>query len=79
MLDNSDDLTKEVAGKFTELNTRLSNFLPYYRDLWTAMPGIFGVLLKPFGDAKQITPRMVYSIDYCIAAVNTALDFAVVR
>ena len=78
-LDNSDDLAKEVAGKFTELNTRLVNFLPYYQDLWTAMPGIFGVLLKPFGDAKQITPRMVYSIDYCIAAVNTALDFAVVR
>lgn len=78
-LDNSDDLAKEVAEKFTELNTRLGNFLPYYQDLWTAMPGIFGVLLKPFGDAKQITPRMVYSIDYCIAAMNTALDFAVVR
>lgn len=78
-LDNSDDLAKELAGKFTELNTRLGNFLPYYQDLWTAMPGIFGVLLKPFGDPKQITPRMVYSIDYCIAAVNTALDFAVVR
>lgn len=78
-LDNSDDLAKEVAGKFTELNTRLGNFLPYYQDLWTAMPGIFGVLLKPFGDPKQITPRMVYSIDYCIAAVNAALDFAVVR
>ena len=41
-LDNSDDLAKEVAGKFTELNTRLANFLPYYQDLWTAMPEYSG-------------------------------------
>ena len=78
-LENSADLAQEIASKFVELKTRLANFLPNYSDLKTAMPGVFGVLLEPFYDAKKITPRMVYAIDYCIAAINTALDFAVVR
>jgi hypothetical protein len=78
-LDISADLAKEIASKFTELKTRLANFLPNYSDLKTAMPGVFGILREPFDDAKKITPRMVYSIDYCVAAINTALDFAVVR
>lgn len=78
-LDNSADLAKEIASKFTELKARLANFQPNYSDLKTALPGVFVVLRKPFDDAKNITPRMVYAIDYCIAAINTALDFAVVR
>lgn len=78
-LDNSADLAKAIAAKFTELKTRLANFLPNYADLKTELPGVFGVLREPFDDPKNITPRMVYAIDYCIAAINTALDFAVVR
>jgi hypothetical protein len=78
-LDNSADLAKAIAAKFTELKTRLANFLPNYADLKTALPGVFGVLREPFNDAKNITPRMVYAIDYCVAAINTVLDFAVLR
>lgn len=78
-LADSDQMAKIVAQKFSELRTRMANFLPYYDDLKKALPGVLGVVREPFDNPKNISPRMVYAIDYCVAATHTALDFAVVR
>ena len=78
-LNDADQMAKLVAQKFSELKTRVANFLPYAEDLKKALPGVFAIVREPFDNAKNISPRMVYGIDYCVAAVHTALDFAVVR
>ncbi|MGB9031547.1 MAG: hypothetical protein WCC27_15610 [Acidobacteriaceae bacterium] len=78
-LNNSTDLAKQIAANFTDLQTRLKNFLPRYDDLQKALPGVFGILQEAFDNPKNITPRMVYAIDHNIAAINSALDYAAAR
>lgn len=76
---NSADLAGRIAVSFNDLKTRVSTFDLKFDDLRNALPGVFKVLDEPFGEAKNITPAMLYGIDHSVAAMNLALDYAVIR
>ena len=76
---NSADLAKQIATSFTDLTTRIKSFDLKFDDLSDALPGVFKILDEPFGDAKNLTPAMIYGIDHSIAAINLVLDYAVIR
>jgi hypothetical protein len=72
-------MAKQIAGNFKDLKTRIAAFPLVYMDLATALPGIFAILIGKFDDPTNITWTMTYAIDHDIAAINAALDYAVVR
>lgn len=72
-------LAKQTAENFSNLKKRVQSFNSPYADLQAALPGIFSILSQPFDDAQYITAPMIYGIDHRIAAINLALDCAVVR
>ena len=81
MLNDTDALAKLIAGNFSALSTRLAKFPNYYADLKDALPGVF-VILDPsrdYSDPKNLVRPMLFAIDHGIAAIQLALDFAMVR
>jgi len=72
-------MAQQIAARFKDLKTRIANFTPPYSDIKTALGGVFGIMDLPFDDPTRITPEMAYAIDHNIAAIHTALDYAVVR
>ncbi len=80
MLGDADALAQLVAANFRDLKVR-QKLLPYayYNDLKTALPGLFEMLNQPFDDFRNITRTMMFAIDYGIAALQTAFDFAILR
>ncbi|MBB6142183.1 hypothetical protein HNQ77_000121 [Silvibacterium bohemicum] len=80
MLGDSAKLAAQVAASFAGLKLRLVSFpASYYADLMAALPGLFDILQRPFDDPKQIAPRMLFAIDHGVAAMQIALDYAMVR
>lgn len=80
MLGDADVLAQLVAANFKDLKVR-QKLLPYsyYNDLKTALPGLFEMLTQPFDDYRNITRQMMFAIDYGIAALQAAFDFAILR
>ena len=81
MLDDTDALAKQIAGNVAVVMTRLENFPNYYADLKDSLPGVF-VIADPtngYNDAKKIVRPMLFAIDHGAAAIQLALDYAMVR
>jgi len=80
LLDNPDALAKRIAGNFKELQARLTLFpASDYADLKTSLRGVFDILGRPYDDPTNLTRQMFFAVDHDIAAIQTALDYAVVR
>lgn len=80
MLGNTEALSRMIAGNFRDLKVR-QKFLPYsyYNDLKAALPGLFEMLNQPFDDFRNIPRQMIFAIDYGVAALQLAFDYAVMR
>ncbi len=82
LLDDTDALAKRIAGNVALVMTRLEKFPPnYYADLKDSLPGVF-IIADPtrgFNDAKNIVRPMLFAIDHGAAAIQLALDYAMVR
>jgi hypothetical protein len=82
MLSDTDALAKQIAGNVSSLKTRFAKFPPnYYADLKASLPGVW-VIADPdrgFDDAKNVTSPMLFAIDHGVAAIQLALDYAMVR
>lgn len=82
MLDDTDALAKQIAGNVTLVMTRLEKFPPnYYADLKDSLPGVF-IIADPtrgYNDPKNIVRPMLFAIDHGAAAIQLALDYAMVR
>jgi hypothetical protein len=82
MLDDTDALAKQIAGNVATVMTRLEKMPPnYYADLKDALPGVF-VIADPtrgYSDAKNVVRPMLFAIDHGAAAIQLALDYAMVR
>ncbi len=82
LLDNTDALAKQIAGNVALVMTRLEKFPPnYYADLKDSLPGVF-IIADPtrgYNDAKNIVRPMLFAIDHGAAAIQLALDYAMVR
>lgn len=69
-----------IAANFKELRVRQKLFpYSYYNDLKAALPGLFEMLNQPFDEPTNITRPMMFAIDYGIAALQLAFDYAVLR
>ena len=80
MLGDTDALARLIATNFRDLKIR-QKFLPYsyYNDLKTELPGLFEMLNQPFDDFRNIPRQMIFAIDYGVAALQNAFDYAVLR
>lgn len=80
MLDDDAAQAKLIAANFKQLKDRLKAFPAQdYADLQQALPGIFSIVDNPFDNPENIVRPMFFAIDHAIAAVQTALDYAMVR
>ena len=84
MLEDFDALAKLVALNFISLKKRLEQYndeqlSKHVAALKNAIPGVFIILDKPFEDSTKISPRMLFAIDHDIAAIQTALDYVMVK
>lgn len=80
MLGDHNALAQLTAANFRDLKIRQKLLAySYYSDLYTALPGLFEMLNQPFDDPRNITRPMIFAIDYGIAALQLAFDFAVLR
>jgi hypothetical protein len=77
---DTDALARMIATNFRDLKVR-QKFLPYsyYNDLKAAIPGLFELLNQPFDDFRNIPRQMIFAIDYGIAAIQMAFDYAIMR
>ena len=80
LLGNTEGLSRAIASNFRDLKVR-QKFLPYsyYNDLKAALPGLFEMLNQPFDDFRNIPRQMLFAIDYGVAALQLAFDYAVMR
>lgn len=80
MLGDTDALARLIATNFRDLKIR-QKFLPYsyYNDLKVELPGLFEMLNQPFDDFRNIPRQMIFAIDYGVAALQNAFDYAVLR
>jgi hypothetical protein len=82
LLDNTDALAKQIAGNVSLVMTRLAKFPPNYcADLKDSLPGVF-IIADPtrgYNDATNIVRPMFFAIDHGAAAIQLALDYAMVR
>ncbi|MGC2163534.1 MAG: hypothetical protein WA634_16615 [Silvibacterium sp.] len=80
MLGDTDTLARLIATNFRDLKIR-QKFLPYsyYNDLKAELPGLFEMLNQPFDDFRNIPRQMIFAIDYGVAALQNAFDYAVLR
>lgn len=80
MAGDTEALMQMTAENFQDLKVR-QKLVPYayYNDLKSALPGLFEMLNQPFEDARNITRPMMFAIDYGIAALQMAFDYAMLR
>ncbi len=82
LLDNTDALAKQIAGNVSLVMTRLAKFPPnYYADLKDSLPGVF-IIVDPtrgYNDPTNLVRPMLFAVDHGAAAIQLALDYAVVR
>lgn len=79
-LDDTDSLAQAIAANFRELKVRQKTVpAAYLNDLQAALPGLFEMMNQPFDDAKNITRPMMFPIDYGIAALQQAFDYALLK
>lgn len=80
MTADTEALTQMTAENFRDLKVR-QKLVPYayYNDLKAALPGLFEMLNQPFDDPRNITRQMMFAIDYGIAALQIAFDYAMLR
>lgn len=80
MAADTEALVQITAENFRELKVR-QKLVPYsyYNDLKAALPGLFEMLNQPFEDPRNITRPMMFAIDYGIAALQMAFDYAMLR
>lgn len=80
MLGDHNALAQLTSANFRDLKVRQKLLTSsYYSDLSTALPGLFEMLNQPFDDPRNITRPMIFAIDYGIAALQMAFDYAVLR
>ncbi len=80
MLSDTDNLAKLTAANFKDLRVRQKLIpQPYYSDLKAALPGLFEMMNQPFDDPRNITRQMMFAIDYGIAALQMAFDYALLK
>jgi hypothetical protein len=79
LLDDPNALAKRIAANFKELLARKALFPAPYADLQTALGGVFAILDHPYGDPTNLGQQMFFALDHDIAAIHTALDYAMVR
>jgi hypothetical protein len=73
-------LAVQIAARFQELKVRRRLFpASYYSDLQAELPGMFEVLNQPFDDPANITPSMMFAIDFGVAALHLAFDYSGIR
>jgi hypothetical protein len=85
-------LAQQIADAFKIAKTRQSSFHiqnahhrqgqtldPIIEEMVKNLPGIFEILDKQFDDPNNIVPPMFFAIDYSVAAVKTAQDYAMVK
>ena len=80
MTADTEALAQMTAENFRDLKVR-QKLVPYayYNDLKGALPGLFEMLNQPFDDSRNITRQMMFAIDYGIAALQMAFDYAMLR
>ncbi|HEX5234956.1 MAG TPA: hypothetical protein VFW25_06450 [Silvibacterium sp.] len=79
-LGNTTGQAMAIAANFRELRVRQKLFPnSHYADLKAALPGLFEMLNQPFEDPANITRPMMFAIDYGIAALQLAFDYAGLR
>ena len=80
MTADTEALAQMTAENFRDLKVR-QKLVPYayYNDLKGALPGLFEMLNQPFDDPRNITRQMMFAIDYGIAAMQIAFDYAMLR
>ena len=81
MLEDTDALAKQIAGNVALVITRLEKFPNDYADLKACLPGVF-IIADPtrgYSDPKNIVRPMFFAIDHGAAAIQVALDYAMVR
>lgn len=80
MAADTEALAQITAENFRELKVR-QKLVPYsyYNDLKAALPGLFEMLNQPFEDPRNITRSMMFAIDFGIAALQMAFDYAMLR
>lgn len=80
MTQDTDALAQMTADNFRDLKVR-QKLVPYayYNDMKAALPGLFEMLNQPFDDPRNITRQMMFAIDYGIAALQIAFDYAMLR
>ena len=82
MLEDTDALAKQIAGNVALAMTRLEKFPPnYYADLKDSLPGVFIIAdaSRGYSDPKNIVRPMLFAIDHGAAAIQLALDYAMIR
>jgi hypothetical protein len=80
MTADTEALAQMTAENFRDLKVR-QKLVPYayYNDLKAALPGLFEMLNQPFEDSRNITRPMMFAIDYGVAALQMAFDYAMLR
>ncbi|MFZ0663631.1 MAG: hypothetical protein WAM66_13130 [Acidobacteriaceae bacterium] len=80
MATDTEALAQMTAENFRDLKVR-QKLVPYayYNDLKAALPGLFEMLNQPFDDPRNVTRQMMFAIDYGIAALQMAFDYAMLR
>jgi hypothetical protein len=82
LLNDTDALSRQIAGNVSVVMTRLAKFPPnYFQDLKQALPGVF-IIADPtrgYNDPNNIVRPMLFAIDHGAAAIQLALDYAMVR
>lgn len=82
LLSDTDALSRQIAGNVSVVMTRLAKFPPnYFEDLKDALPGVFLIAdpTRGYNDPKNIVRPMLFAIDHGAAAIQLALDYAMVR
>lgn len=82
LLSDTDALSRQIAGNVSVVITRLAKFPPnYFEDLKDALPGVFLIAdpVRGYNDPKNIVRPMLFAIDHGAAAIQLALDYAMVR
>jgi hypothetical protein len=82
MLVDTDALARQIANNVAIAMNRIDKFPPnYYDDLRACLPGIFLIVdpRRGYSDAKNIVRPMLFAIDHGAAAIQIALDYAMIR
>ena len=82
MLADTDALARLISGNVAIVMNRISKFPPNYdEDLRASLPGIFVIAdpIRCYNDPKNLVRPMLFAIDHGAAAIQIALDYAMIR